>query len=176
MVGSPHNQRSSGENVPASTKERTAIQRLKFLANEAVKIKHPEIPEKWLPPQRYSDKTANGLTKCIIHWIRLNGGQAERINNTGRPIDNRRVVTDVLGHRRVIGSIQWIPGTGTRGTADISATIKGRSVKIEVKIGRDRQSEYQLRYQAEVEASGGLYFIATSFDQFYQWYNTHFIK
>ncbi len=30
---------------------------------------------------------------------------------------------------------QWTKGTGTPGSADISATIKGRSVKIEVKYG-----------------------------------------
>ncbi|HJY63731.1 MAG TPA: hypothetical protein VJ455_06205 [Ignavibacteria bacterium] len=60
------------------------------------------------------------------------------------------------------------------GTADISATIAGRSVKIEVKIGRDKQSQKQKEYQRQVEASGGLYFIAKSFDQFFTWYNELF--
>jgi hypothetical protein len=70
--------------------------------------------------------------------------------------------------------MQWIPGAGTKGTADISATIQGRSVKVEVKIGNDRQSEYQKQYQESVERCGGIYFIACTFEQFYQWYNESF--
>lgn len=62
----------------------------------------------------------------------------------------------------------------TVGTADISATIRGRSVKIEVKIGRDRQSEAQKRYQASIEAAGGIYYIARNIDDFMQWYNQTF--
>ena len=57
------------------------------------------------------------------------------------------------------------------GTADISATIGGRSVKIEVKVGRDRQSEAQRIYQQQVEAAGGIYYIATDFESFVKWYN-----
>lgn len=30
----------------------------------------------------YTDKTANGLTRCIIDWITYNGGDAQRINST----------------------------------------------------------------------------------------------
>jgi preprotein translocase subunit SecA len=112
----------------------------------------------------------------ILDFIRFTGGQSERISNTGRPLDLRHNVVDVTGHMRTIGSMTWIPGTGTRGTADISATIQGRSVKIEVKCKatNDRQSEPQKRYQEEVERSGGLYVIATSFEQFYTWYNELF--
>jgi hypothetical protein len=62
----------------------------------------------------------------------------------------------------------------TVGTADISATIRGRSVKIEVKIGRDRQSDAQKRYQASIEAAGGIYYIARNIDDFMQWYNQTF--
>ena len=61
-----------------------------------------------------------------------------------------------------------------RGTADISCTIQGKSVKIEVKVGRDRQSEAQCKYQAQVEASGGVYYIAKDFESFYQWFNEMF--
>jgi hypothetical protein len=63
-----------------------------------------------------------------------------------------------------------VKGTGTDGTADISATIKGRSVKIEIKIGSDRQSEAQRNYQHIIEKAGGIYFIAKDFAQFYSWY------
>lgn len=72
--------------------------------------------------------------------------------------------------RKTIGTGKWIPGSTTKGTADISATIKGRSVKIEVKIGKDRQSEAQVAYQKKIEQSGGIYFIAKDFDTFMDFY------
>lgn len=119
----------------------------------------------------YRDDTANGLTRLIIDCIKHDGGQAERINTTGIPIDTRQEVTDILGHRHMIGSLTWRKGGSTVGSADISATIKGRSVKIEVKIGKDRQSEAQKAYQREVEAAGGLYYIAHDFTSFVKWYS-----
>jgi hypothetical protein len=121
---------------------------------------------------KYSDKTANGLTKAIISWINLNGYQAERISTTGRYVDNSKIVTDVLGNRKKIGSGKYIKGTGTNGSADISATIKGKSIKIEVKIGNDKQSEAQIKYQEMIEKAGGIYFIAKNFDEFYGFYIT----
>jgi len=120
----------------------------------------------------FIDKTANGLTTAIIRWIILNGYQAERISTTGRWIDNSKIVTDVLGNRKKIGSGKYIKGTGTNGSADISATIKGRSIKIEVKIGKDKQSEAQIKYQQMIEKAGGIYFIAKNFDDFYNFYIT----
>lgn len=118
----------------------------------------------------YTDKTANGLTKCIVHWLNLNGWQAERISTTGRYIDNSKVVTDVLGNKKKIGTGKYIKGSGTNGSADISATIKGRSIKIEVKIGKDKQSDAQKKYQEMIEKAGGVYFIATDFDDFMMFY------
>lgn len=53
-------------------------------------------------------------------------------------------------------------------------TANGKAVKIEIKIGRDRQSEAQKRYQEQIERAGGLYVIATSFEQFYGWYQETF--
>lgn len=121
---------------------------------------------------KFTDKTANGLTKSIIAWINLNGYQAERISTTGRYVDNSKIVTDVLGNRKKIGSGKYIKGTGTNGSADISATIKGKSIKIEVKIGKDKQSEAQIKYQQMIEKAGGIYFIAKNFDEFYGFYIT----
>jgi len=129
-------------------------------------IKYPSMPPAYIPLRKYTDKTANGLTKCIIDFLELNGFQAERISNTGRYLDNKRIVTDVLGYKRQIGSGKYIKGTGTNGTADISATIHGRSVKIEVKIGKDRQSEVQKQYEIDITTAGGQYWIAKDFEGF----------
>lgn len=147
-----------------------AMLQLKLKALEAKKLKFPSMPEFALVIPAYSDKTANGLTRCIIDWIELNGYQAERISSSGRYIDGKQTYTDTAGFRKTIGTGKWIPGSSTKGTADISATIQGRSIKIEVKIGRDKQSDAQKAYQQKVEQSGGIYFIAKDFHTFMEFY------
>ena len=146
---------------------------------QALEVAHrsaaaPSIPKNYVTPSKYSDKTANGLTKCIIDWLRFNGHQSERINTQGRVVDKTKVVKDVLGCRRSIGSVEWQKGSGTKGSADISAIIGGRSVKIEVKSGRDVQSKQQKAYQQDVEKAGGVYFIAKDFSSFCEWFDTNF--
>ncbi len=149
-----------------------AVKSLEAMATQAARAKYPNVP--YLAPRTYRDDTSNFLTGCIIDFIRLNGGQAERISNTGRRIDTRTTFEDVTGRSRTIGGSSWIPGSGTNGTADISATIAGQSVKIEVKLCRDVQSQAQRDYQQSIEAAGGVYFIAKTFDQFFEWYNLNF--
>lgn len=151
-----------------------SVKMLEGLADEEAKRRLPNVP--YLAPRTFRDDSANGLTNCIIQYIRLMGGQAERISNTGRRIDTRTTFEDVTGKSRTIGGSHWIKGTGTNGTADISATIAGRSVKIEVKCTatHDRQSEAQRNYQQAVEQAGGLYVIANDFAGFYSWYILNF--
>jgi hypothetical protein len=138
--------------------------------NDSIK-EHPNVPRYAIALPKYDDKTANGLTKCIIDYLQLSDHQAERINTMGRPIDNRKQVTDVLGRTKTIGSMTWGKSTATKGSSDISATIKGRSVKIEVKIGKDRQSKDQKVYQENIEKSGGQYWIVKNFDDFMKKYD-----
>lgn len=128
--------------------------------------KYPSFPENAYPPLQLKDNSANSLTKSIKCFLNWSGHQAERISNMGRQIDKRKVVTDAVGFKRQIGSVQYIPGTGTNGTADISAVIWGISAKIEVKYGKDRQSEAQKEYQTSIEDAGGVYVIAKTFDGF----------
>jgi hypothetical protein len=99
------------------------------------------------------------------------GGQAERISNQGqyRAGNKIQVGTGEIAYTKQLPG-KWTPGTGTKGTADVSATIRGRSVKIEVKYGKDRQSDAQKAYQQDVERAGGTYIIARDFDSFVLWY------
>lgn len=157
-------------------KKSLAVKKLEQMATDAARAKYPNTPPQWLAPRKYRDDTANGLTKCIIDFLKLSGWQAERISNTGRPIDERKTFIDVTGCQRTIGRVKWIPGSGTNGTSDISATIAGRAVKIEVKIGSDRQSPAQREYQKAIEQAGGIYIIARSFEQFLDWYNVKFVS
>jgi len=98
---------------------------------------------------------ANGLTTFILNFLEWSGHRATRISSAGRVVNGR-----------------YIPGTTRKGTADISATIKGRSVMIEIKVGRDRPSEYQLAEQARERAAGGIYEFISTPDDFFTLYDS----
>lgn len=146
------------------------LEKLKTLKMESLKDKYPNVPEHAVPGVKYNDKTANGLTKCVIDWCILNGHFAERTSNEGRVIDSRKTVTDTLGFKRTIGTVKRIKSSGTIGTSDVKCVINGKMVACEIKIGKDRQSEAQKQYQAKIEKAGGIYWIVKSFDEFYNKY------
>ena len=150
----------------------TPTAHLKELYLQDNRKRFPSLPEPVRSCPKYTDRTATGLSRMILDFLKLKGWQAERISVTGRYLDNSRIVTDVTGRQRRIGSGTWIKPSMQPGTADLSAVIKGKAVKIEVKIGRDRQSKAQKIYQQQVEQAGGAYMIATDFVQFFEWYNT----
>lgn len=155
-------------------KKVTAFQVLSEMEKITREIKAPSINPDYIVGTKFNDKSANALTKAILAFINLSGGQAERINNMGRMIDRSKVVSDVLGRQRTVGSVEWQKGTGTKGTADISATVCGLSVKIEVKFGKDKQSDDQKKYQEQITSAGGIYLIAKEFSPFVKWYVNKF--
>lgn len=53
---------------------------------------------------------------------------------------------------------------GTKGALDIEATLKGRSVWIDAKIGRDKLKPAQAAFCAAKERAGGIAFAAWSVD------------
>ena len=148
-----------------------AVRELERMADAEVQKRYENVEAKYLCPRRYRDDDANSLTRCVIDFLNLSGHMAERINCTGRYMDRSQTFEDVTGKVRTIGTGQWIPTSGMKGTADISATINGRSVKIEIKM-KDKQSEVQREYQRRIEAAGGVYLIVRSFAEFMTWYNT----
>lgn len=141
------------------------LDQLKELATEALREKYPNVPDRAIPQPKYSDKTANGLTKCIVDYLNLIGGIAERRNSMGRYLQPKEY-TNVFGKKVQLGKGKYIPTTGRNGTADISGILKRVPLAIEVKIGKDRMSEAQKAYKADFERAGGWYCIARSFDQF----------
>ena len=124
--------------------------------HEYYKVKYPNVVADGLycSPTLPKYKTANGLTKFITNYILWAGWRATRVNTMGRQVGGK-----------------WIPGTTRKGTADISATIKGRSIMIEVKIGADKASEYQLKEQALERKSGGIFEFISSPEEFFTLYD-----
>ena len=144
--------------------------KLNALMMEQLKQKYPNIPEAYIPKTDWNDNSANALTKCVIAWIQFMGGQAERISSQGQYREGKKIPvgSGILAHTKQLPG-KWTPGQSTKGTADISATIRGRSVKIEIK-QKDKQSEAQKQYQQAIENAGGVYIIVRTFDDFVVWY------
>ena len=116
----------------------------------------------WTPPKTVNVDKANGLTMWIVNFLNWNGHRATRISSAGRAIKS----TDP----GIIG-MKFIPSTTRKGTADISATIKGKSVMLEVKIGRDKPSPEQIREQAKERSAGGIYEFISTPGQFLELYD-----
>jgi hypothetical protein len=134
---------------------------LAAISKQYYRERYPNVPEHCLPRPKYTGTPANKLTKQIIDFIKFSGGMAERVNSMG-------IYDAKLGKYRPSGS--------RTGTADISATFQGRSIKIEVKIGRDRLSPAQKKYADEVTKAGGLYYVANNYADFEKWFNDLFNK
>jgi hypothetical protein len=109
----------------------------------------------------YSDTTANGLTNCIEDFIKHIQGYSNRISTTGTM-------------RKINGRMTWTKGNSNKGAADVRILFNGRSVDVEVKIGRDKMSEAQYKEKQRVENAGGLYFVAKSFSEFLDFWLCHF--
>jgi hypothetical protein len=116
-----------------------------------------------LPTPKYPDTNkANGLTRFVIDIINWTGGYANRISSTGRVIDTPIKQPSGI----ILTGKKYIPGTTRKGTADIHAIIQGQHWSIEIKIGKDRMSEYQHVEQKRVQAAGGNYMIVKDADSF----------
>jgi len=135
-------------------KKPEAVKELERMADAEARRLHPGNPA--LAPRLYRDDSANGLTKCLTTYLKLNGAFVSRINNVG--IYDKRL-------RR------YRPGTNRKGLPDVLATYKGRSLFVEVKTGRDKISEYQEKIRQEQIASGGYWFTAHDFTEFKEWFD-----
>lgn len=132
--------------IPKNLKE------LSKLANELQAEAKPDLPAFALVKKRFKDTTANDLTKTIIFdMYHVREGVAYRINN-GAVYDQKRQV--------------YRKGVQRKGIPDIIGIIDGRFIGVEVKIGRDRQSADQKLIEKEINESGGVYFIAKSYDDY----------
>ena len=122
------------------------------LAHQKWTYRDSSIESKLWVYNKFSDNSANDLTKLIIEWLKVHGYFGARINS-GATFDRR------LGIYR--------KGSGaTAGMADINSVVNGKSISIEVKFGKDKIRDSQIKVKAEIEAAGGIYLIVRTFDGF----------
>ena len=113
---------------------------------------------------------SNSLTAAIKRFLEYHGHHTERISVTGRWIPSKAKSTNMFtGADYVSGKGKLIKSSMQVGTADLSSTVFGKSVKIEVKIN-DKQSAAQKRYQQQIEASGGTYLVIRNITELSAWY------
>ena len=108
------------------------------------------------PAKKPKGETANRITANIIRVVNTQPGCiAYRVNNTGIWDEAKQVF-------RTAHTEKGIP--------DIIGCLRGRSLWIEVKAGRDKLSQDQMLRKFEIERAGGLYFEARSTDNFLKWF------
>lgn len=96
--------------------------------------------------------TANALTQQVLRVINMQTGCfAFRVNNTGIYDPEKQIFRKA--HTQ-------------KGISDIIAVVRGLSVFIEIKVGKDRMSEDQTKFRYEVERANGLYFECRDIDTF----------
>jgi len=140
----------------------TPTQHLHSLYMAHHRERYPNVPAACIPKPDYKLTETNGLTRAIIDFIRFSGGHSERVNTMGRQIKSKS------------GKQIWITTTATKGSADIHGLYHGKALFIEVKNAatHDRIRPKQVEYANRVAMAGGLYYVATTFDSFYKWFQT----
>jgi hypothetical protein len=95
------------------------------------------VPDFARIPAKYCDLKTNGLTTCVADFLRLKGAYVARVNTTG-----------------IVRKGKYTKGGGTVGAADLNAIIAGRSVQIEIKAGKDKLSDAQIKQGEKIKAPG----------------------
>lgn len=111
-------------------------------------------------------KTANGLQNAICKYLEWTGHYGNRINTMGRDIVVKKEASFGYFEER-----KRIKSSTRKGTSDLNCIINGKSVQLEVKVGRDKQSEDQIKEQKRVERAGGMYFLIRTMIEFYEVYD-----
>lgn len=93
--------------------------------------------------------TANELTQQILKWARFHRYFASRVNTAG-------IYDQRTGRYRT--------GTTRKGFPDVVIIANGLFYGVEVKAGRDQQSQEQRNCQLEIEAAGGTYILARTLE------------
>ncbi len=117
------------------------------------KYKDSSIPENCRFVTKLRDDSANRLTDCIEKYCKVHGYHFQRMNSFG------------LYDARLK---KWRPSGTTKGISDALMIKDGKTIHVEIKYGRDRQSDRQKEIQRSIEAAGGTYIIVRTYEDFLQ--------
>ncbi len=137
--------------------ERFNLTKKKVVKKRKVKLStnHLDLPvNNVIQPKETKDAfNTNRFTELIEKYLEIVHGcnSVQRISSEGRA-------------RMIKGKMIRIKGLNV-GMEDLQAIIKGRLFAIEVKSPNDRQSDKQKERMNEVRSDGGVYILATSFEQ-----------
>jgi hypothetical protein len=115
-------------------------------------------------------RSAAQLEKVIVKYLLALGHSASKVSTQGTWVKGKKGVgmASSLGKAESFDTGRYIPGGGRKGASDISSTIYGITVEIEVKFSKgDRLSKEQIAYGAEIQKAGGFFMVAKNFDDFY---------
>lgn len=112
-------------------------------------------------PTKKKKSPANQLTSDIIKYLSHLGCATARINTMG-------VYDQAKGKFRKSGSTLGVEDVNCTMPVKISGIRVGVTIAIEIKIGKDRQSQEQKTRQEQLEKAGGHYMIAKTWDQWKQ--------
>lgn len=115
------------------------------------RYKNSSIPENCRFVTKFRDDSANGLTDCIEKYCKVHGYHFQRMNSFG--------LYDVKLKK-------WRPSGTTKGISDALMIKDGQTIHLEIKYGKDRQSEVQKEIQKSIEQAGGTYIIVRTFQDF----------
>ena len=115
------------------------------------KYRDSNIPAGCRFVSKFRDDSANNLTKCIQAWCKVNGAHFQRQNSQGQFDPKLKI---------------WRKSGSTRGISDALIIYKGQTINVEIKYGKDEQSDKQKSVQASIESAGGIYWIVKTFDDF----------
>ena len=114
------------------------------------------------------------IESVIMKILKADGYDPIKAPDSGKRIDKRKVVIDVIGRSRIIGSAQWVKDSKVMpGRADIKCFFNGKMYNLEVKVGNDRMSQAQIRERERCAEHGEEYVIIRTVEDFLGLYLTN---
>ena len=99
-------------------------------------------------PKRKKQSPTNELTKAVLKLVRSKPQCfAWRVNSTG-----------------VVRNGQYTYSGATSGVPDVEACIAGKYVGFEIKVGRDKMRESQIKFKEKITEANGVYVIVKEID------------
>lgn len=128
-------------------------------------------------------KSTNGLRRAIINFMIWEGHHLEATNTMGVPVKKFAPKMNLMTGQveQINNGFEWRKGSGMTGSSDAKGHINhpahrfGIPLYVEIKYNKDRMRDEQEKYEAKITATGGVYVIAKTIEEYLLWYD-NFVK